>query len=349
MTDLTPAEVYGPEVIDNVKTRLADGPVLLIGRVRSGADDVARHVGGEHGLVIDGASAFDYRTLVTTALRAVAGRLAHPLAPDQLTGSGATASRSLRALADGFGERLPEAMAAIDGGSADGWSLEGVLRALPQGTVIGLLAAHEIPAQPALWELRSLASDGQKILLTSTPAHVNALTGPDSAWFGFVHRTELPVVAPRRWARVLDDHYGPLHPSDLEWLLERARGRPATVLCALGFTEGGHSPRTAWRRAARAAGPRAHDVLRLAAAVHPYAPGLLLAISAGEPPYAAISGSSSQRVARALARLRDLDIVEQPLPRTWQIADPLLDAALDRVRRETQRPWADPDGAQGIN
>jgi hypothetical protein len=43
----------------------------------------------------------------------------------------------------------------------------------------------------------------------------------------------------------------------------------------------------------------------------------------------AIRGASSQRVARTLARLRDLDLIEQPRPRHWQIADPLLSAALD--------------------
>jgi hypothetical protein len=87
---------------------------------------------------------------------------------------------------------------------------------------------------------------------------------------------------------------------------------------------------TAWFRAVDARDAEARAALAISRSIHELAPRLLVALARDEAPYARTS-ERSDRIALALRRLRDNDLIEQPEPRRWQIADPLLRAAIRRL------------------
>jgi hypothetical protein len=331
---LEPEDVYEPELLETIEGRLRERPVLLVGPVGSGSRALALALARRAAVnvVLDsGAAGGAYERLVADALRQIVAALVAPLEVARLGEDSGRAAQARLLVANRFGPDTEEVIAISQGASAAGWYLERALSlgALPADSRVVVLEAHRLRSESALWELRQIANEAPfEILLSTRPAHAVKFTGPEGAVFGNVWTVELPRPSVARWAKVLAEHERSLHPNDLEWLLERTRGRPATTIGVLEHQEKRISIRTAWRRAVRANMARAEDVRRLAGALHPYAPELLQAVALGEPPYSAIKGASSQVVARALARLRDLDLIEQPRPRQWQIADPLLSAAL---------------------
>jgi hypothetical protein len=76
-------------------------------------------------------------------------------------------------------------------------------------------------------------------------------------------------------------------------------------------------------------GDHVRDILGLASSIHELAPRLLLRLANGEAPYGV--DERTDRVALVLRRLRQHDLIEQPHPRTWQIAEPLMSAAMRRL------------------
>lgn len=342
MSLLDAADVYEPEVLDALDRRLAQRPLLLVAPVGSGSREVAAALTRRtrSNVVLDPTVTHDdYPALVASAVRQIASQAI----TDMTTRSGlppfdlarieedtSQAQQARLHLANRFGPDLVDVVAMIRGEPLkDGWYLERALAALPSGSLVVVLEAHRLGPEPAVWELRQIASEGPfQIMLTTRPNRVTQLTGPRSAIFGNIWTIELPPPSVERWAEVLAEHRQSLHTSDLEWLLQRTRSRPRTTISVLAGRTKSISIRTAWHRAVQANIARADDVLRLAAAINAYAPSLLQAIASGRPPYAAIVNARSQRVARTLARLRDLELVEQPSPRHWEIADPLLSAAL---------------------
>ena len=343
VSTLGPQDVYEPELLHALERRLGERPVLLVGAIGSGSRQIARIVAQRaemHVILSPGAAGGDYEALVSDALRQIVLQIitktAERLGVEQLDISrlmeDTTHAAQVRLhLVNRFGPDTETVIAISQGAPATGWHLEQALSlgALPEDSRVVLLEAHQLTPGSAMWELRQIANEVPfQILLCTRPAHTAKLAGPESAVYGNVSTIKLSPSSIDRWAKVLTEHGRPLHPSDLEWLLHRTRGRPTTTISVLERQEKPNSIRTTWHHAVRANVARADDVRRLAGAIHPYAPRLLQAIVHGEPPYGVIAHASSQRVARALARLRDLDLIEQPQPRRWEIADPLLAAAL---------------------
>jgi hypothetical protein len=237
-------------------------------------------------------------------------------------------------LANHFGPDLADVAAMIRGEPVEGWYLERALAtgALPPGSRVVVLEAHRLGPEPAVWELRQIANEASfQMMLTTRPAHASQLAGPRGAVFGNVFTAELSSPSVAQWQKVLATHRQQLLLSDLEWLLQRTRGRPRTTIDVFETCTKSMSIRTAWHRTVHINLVRARDVLRLATAIHPYAPRLLQAIADERPPYGAIENAPSQRVAHTLTRMRELDLIEQPAPRRWEISDPLLSAAVAKL------------------
>jgi hypothetical protein len=68
----------------------------------------------------------------------------------------------------------------------------------------------------------------------------------------------------------------------------------------------------------------ADEVWRLAHGLHPYAPRLLTATAAGERVYASVPDARTDAIAAALRVMRDYDVIYQPRPRRWLVADAAL-------------------------
>lgn len=343
MRVLTSADIYEPDLIATLDRRLAQRPVLLVGPIGSGSREVAAELArrAAFNVILDAAVASDdYETLVTTAVRQIASQAIAEIAQEsgvppldlaRIEDETPQAEQARLRLANHFGPDLLDVFAIIRGEAVADWSLERALAtgALPSDSRVVVLEAHRLRPESTVWELRQIANEAPfQIMLTTRPAHAAQLVGPRGAIFGSVFTAELTPPSPGRWQRVLATHKMQLPPAEVDWLLQSTRGRPRTTLRVLEGATKGMSIRTAWQRVVCDNVVRAGDVLRLSAAIHPYAPRLLYAIAGGRPPYSAIENAPSQRIARTLSRLRDLDLIEQPAPRRWEIADPLLGAAI---------------------
>lgn len=232
-------------------------------------------------------------------------------------------------LAETYGQWTEHVMALIERGAAPApgqlrLSTNDVLAGLDDEVALVVFDAHRLDTD-ARWDLRELE---RPVLLVTRPDHHAALTGADAPFYGNVQTVTLRAPGPGEWIRAFTTIGLPMQTIDLEWLLDRSRGRVATTISALELITPEHSPRTAWRQAVTRSLPRAHDILALAREIHAYAPTLLLAIAENRKPYQALPDAPSARVALALRKMRSLDILEQPEPRAWQIADPLIEHAL---------------------
>jgi len=326
MTALQPRELVDPAVREWIHASLDQRPVLLIAPVGAGAEDLARAEleRAEQPVWLEPTVGADSQQLIAATVTQIIARLG-------FAGSGAMDGASPRArtrLVERYGASAADALAIAQGNPTRGWTLADAIgrpeddpEAVP---TIAVASAHRLP-EPMLWELRDLANRGRvTTILTSHREHLERLTGMRAPLYGDATTIELFPPDARAWA----DHLPGTPLAELDWLLTRTRARAATTLEVLAYTSGESSLADAWQRAVSARAPEAEIVLNLASGLHPYAPALLGAIARGRPPYAAIPGAASQRIARALAKLRDMDLVEQPQPRTWQIADPLLEHAL---------------------
>jgi len=193
-----------------------------------------------------------------------------------------------------------------------------------------------------MWELRDLANVGVRLLLLTTPEHHERMQGTDAPFYGMSTYVEMAPLALPTWTQKLTTD-----PERLAELLRQTRYRTALTLEILERHQQHPSPDigTAWFRAVDARDAEARAVLSISRSIHQLAPRLLVGLARDEPPYAR-SAERSDRIALALRRLRELDLVEQPEPRRWQIADPLLRAAIRRLQSgyvemypEIPGPW----------
>lgn len=232
------------------------------------------------------------------------------------------------ALAAAYGSNTDRVVSIIEGnvplGRQVNLSIPDVLAGLPDHIPLVVFEAHLLETD-ARWDLRET---GRPLLLITRPDHLSVLTDRDAPFYGQANTIRLRAPRAAEWARALQKVGQPMHPSDLDWLLDRTRSRVGTTIRALELVVPNRSPRTAWRRAVNDSLPRAHDTLLFAREVHEYAATLLLAIAQGQKPYSALPDAPPARVALALRKLRGIDIIEQPEPRAWQVADPLLQHAL---------------------
>jgi hypothetical protein len=132
-----------------------------------------------------------------------------------------------------------------------------------------------------------------------------------------------------------------VHPHDLRWLTDQTAGSPDVTLEALRHDA--KNVGRGWSACVDARRVVLDVVLDAARAAHPLGPRLLVAIARGEAPYPAVPGAQPARIAHALRRLRDRDLIYQPEARTWRLADPALAASLhtetdvDPVRQDGTR------------
>ena len=331
MSDLRPRDLFDPSLPESIRAGVDRGPVLLVAPVGAGAEDLveAELDHARDGVLLEPTVGSSSEGLAASAVAQIVAHI-DPAGLDAFDGDTSRTRRAGLELARRYGTDAAEALDIARGQSPDGWTLTDAVgaraaREVTAPMLVAITNAHRL-AEPALWELRDLANSGViRAIATTHREHLDRLFGPRGPLHGNATVVELPRLGLRDWAQRFPER---VHPADLESLLAHTRGRAASTLEVLSFRESKRSIRSAWPRAVNARRPEAESVLNLASGVHVYAPQLLIAIANGRAPYGAIPDAPSQRVARAVAKLRDMDLIEQPVARTWQIADPILHGAL---------------------
>ena len=318
---------------------LADdrGALLLLGHVGSGSRELARCIARRsmRGAVLDPLTARTVEECAAQLVREFLPRY-QPLEPERLDEPTRDAQRFREMVADLYDDDTGEAVEIDAGMQARGWTITRALGSPVVQPLIVVLDAHRLGGTPVLSELRDLVAHGRiSLIVTSRPHQQDWVAGAEAPFFGAIQTVGMVQRDFGYWMRPLE---GEATPADLESLFERARGRTATMLEVLAARRSKDSLRDAWLRAALARLPQAEAALVLGGAIHEFAPRLLLAIAAGQAPYASIVGARPNRIAKALGQLHGLDLIEQPQSRRWQIADPLLDEAL-RLTAEREHTW----------
>ena len=321
------AQLYG-ETLAGLDRALGRGTAILLARVGDGERQLIAQL-KRPVVTIDATLYPDRTSLRFELLRAAVENLLAASPQPVLSEVGPSGDVARLALADAYRERTEHVMALLERSTVPPHgqlrlSIHEVLAGLQDDVVLVVFDAHRLDTD-ARWDLRELQ---RPLLLVTRPDHDSTLTGADAPFYGDAQTLTLPTPTPAEWMRALVTIGLRIHPTDLEWLLDRSRGRVATTISALELAAPERSPRNAWHQAVRRSLPRAHDILALAREIHPYEPTLLLAIAAARQPYKALPEARPARVALALRKMRSLDILEQPAPRAWQIADPLIEHAL---------------------
>lgn len=309
-------------------------PVILAARAGMGSDALAATMLAEtNGFLLDALAAGDDPAVLAHQLtRRVIARM-QPLGLQALREAGREADKARVALAHHYEGELAPALSAAGSpleAAALGWTVTRALGGGPPDPLLVIREAHRLPA-PTLWELRELATQGVRLLLLTTPEHRTQLYGHDAPLYGMAAYLDMPVVPRANWQMKVGHE---LSAEALGELLRVTRARTAITLEILERhgRQGGTRPvGFAFFEAVDARDHQARDTINLARSVHELAPRLLLALAAGEAPYG-LRDTRSDRVALALRRLRQYDLIEQEQPRSWQISDPLLSVAIARLR-----------------
>lgn len=229
-----------------------------------------------------------------------------------------------RLVAIKFGPRAAEVLATVERGEASELSMREILAGLPARATVVVHDAHLLPAlsDNFLWALKGQAQapNGPWVALLTREWHRSRLLGADAPFFGFGRAVDLPVPALEQWSRSgwrVDDR-------DFAWLFAQTRGLPRVMLAVLERVGSGITPPAAWQVHVSESERVADEVLRLAYGLHPYGPRLLAAIATEDRVYRSVPEARSDAVATALRVLRDHDLVYQPRPRKWVVADPAL-------------------------
>jgi len=333
------------QALEEVRTAGAEGPVVLETRSPGLAQAAVRDLASEHPpIAIDPRGAGTGGSLRVDLARAL---LALLLERDQISTERLLLETPDRlALGRAFGPRAEEALSLAAGSLQSSLSLDDLLSTVPEAALLVVHDAHLLAerwAGRALWSLRARAAEAAPpwILLLTRPWQTG-LTDREAAFFGFARRLELPAPTEAAWARALDKADRPIQPTDLRWLTDQSSGNPDVTLEALRADA--KNVRRGWRACVDARLVVLDVVLNAARAAHPLGPRLLVAVASGEPPYPAIPDAKPARVAHALRRLRDHDLVYQPEPRTWHLADPALAAALRQRAMGLETPPRRPTG-----
>jgi hypothetical protein len=335
--DLRPLiqELHG-DALAGLDRALGRGTAILLARVGDGEQELIAQYPHPI-LAIDATLYPDRWALRFELLREVAVGLLGADPASVLSDLGPDGDAARLALATAYGERASRVMALLrqDTPPAQGnvrISVADALAGAEPEVPLVVFDAHRLETD-ARWDLRELE---RPLLVVTRPDHHAQLTADDAPFYGHAQTLTLRAPGPNEWMRALNTVGIRMHPADLEWLLARTRGRVATTVQTLELLAPNRSPRTAWRLAVRGSLSRAHDTLALARSVHAYGPTLLLAIAQEHKPYTAVPNAPPARVALALRKLRSVDIIEQPEPRAWRIADPLLEYALRSVINSTR-------------
>ena len=319
---------------DLLVERLELEPVILGARVGMGSDLLAGAILRDgSGFMLDPvASGSDDQLLAEELTREVIASI-QSLPVEEIGLSDRTSERARLEIAKYYGSDLTLALSAAAGQGSDetikDWTITRALGPEPKGKLLVVRDAHRI-GKRTFWELRDLANAGIRLLLLTTPEHRRRFHAPDAAFYGMSSYIEMPTLSLVHWSTRFGSWIGP---ELLGELLRQTRYRTAITLEILERHEQRPSPDigTAWFRAVDARDAEARAVLAVSRNIHELAPPLLVSLARDEPPYAR-SSERSDRIALALRRLRENDLIEQPEPRRWQIADPLLRAAIRRLQ-----------------
>lgn len=333
------------QALEELRAAVSEGPVVLETRSRGLAEAAVRDLSPERPLIaIDPRGAGTSSGLRIDLARAL---LALLLERDEINDEPVPLDTPGRlALGRAFGPRAEEVLSLAAGSPQSSALLDDLLSAVPDSALLVVHDAHVLRerwAGRALWSLRARAADAAPpwILLLTRPWQAG-LTDREAAFFGFARRLELPAPREADWARALDEADRPVHPHDLRWLTDQTAGNPDVTLEAL--RNDAKNVRRGWRACVDARRAVLDVVLEAARAAHPLGPRLLVAVARGEPPYPAVPDAKPARVAHALRRLRDHDLVYQPEARSWRVADPALAAALRQRRTGLRAPPGPPGG-----
>ena len=303
-----------------MRDALEAGPVVFSGVPGSGRADLARDLEpGRPILELDPLRAGTAEGLRVDLLRDLLDLL------ERL----ATASSSTQSfevlVTQAFGSNAGAALTAAERHDGGSLSLAEILEAIPEQATMVVRDAHlmaEDWARNALWAVRARCQreNALRVVLLTRPWRIDGLVGPDAPFFGFARVFDFADSDLAQWT---DGLRGALPPGDLEWLVIQTRGLPRPTLAVLERVRGESSDvRSAWAAEVAAARPSAWWVVRLARGLHLYGPRLICAIAANEPVYPSVPGARSDAVAAALKTMRDHDLIYQPAPRRWVIADP---------------------------
>lgn len=330
------------QALEELRTAVAEGPVVLDARSRGLAEATVRDLAHERRpIAIDPRGAGTIGGLRVDLARALlAALLERRETGDELV---LLDTPGRLALGRAFGPRAEEALSLAAGSVESSLSFDDLLAAVPESALLVVHDAHLLAerwAGRALWSLRARAAEAAPpwMLLLTRPLQTG-LTDPVAAFFGFARRLELPAPTEAAWARALNDANRPVQPQDLRWLTEQTAGNPDVTLEAL--RSDAKDMRRGWRACVDARHVVLDIVLDAARAAHPLGPRLLVAVARGEAPYPAVPDAKPARVAHALRRLRDHDLIYQPAARTWRLVDPALAAAIrQRATAIRARPHA---------
>jgi hypothetical protein len=332
MTTPTIERLYAA-LLSLLTERIATEPVILGARTGMGSPALARELlRRTNGFMLDPlAAGGDSELLTQTLTRNVIDSL-QPLPLEALDEPGREAEQARVQLARHYdGDLAPALAAATSAGEAalSDWTITRALGPSPGNPLLAVRDAHRLPST-IMWELRELASTSIRLLLLTNPEHHPQLNGKNASFYGMSAYIEMPTLSLADWRKALGDQ---LPVEALRELLGITRSRTAITLEVLERHTKHHGESAidfAFLDAVDARNDQAREVLNLARSVHELAPRLLLALAAGQAPYG-IHNERSDRVALALRHLRDYGLIEQPRPRTWQIADPLLSTAIARL------------------
>lgn len=319
---------------------LGRGTAVLVARVGDGERQLVEQY-DRPVLCIDATLFPDRISVRHQLLRSTATHLLGRDPATVLADLGPDGDAARQTLVDAYGSSAGHVMTQLqpDPKTALRLSLSDTLAGVEAHTPLVVFDAHRLDVE-ARWDVREL---DRPVLLVTRPEHLNVLIGQDAPFYGQTQTVTLRAPGAREWMRALDSAGHKIQPTDLEWLLDRSRGRVGTTTAALRLKTSQQSHHTAWRRAVQNTVPQAHELLALARAIHADAPTLLLALAEGRQPYTAIPDAPSQRIARAMAKLRELDVIERPERNVSQIADPLIEHALRSMlnSNRTRRAFAD--------
>ena len=317
---ISPTEIYGA-LTHEVRDSLEAGPVVLASLPGGCRAELATDLySGEPRLDLSPARAGTSAGLRVDAARSLLRFI------DQ-SGPGASPRQFRARLAEFFGEKAGSALASAEGGDDDALSFAEIVDGIPNHALVIVHDAHLLAepwAERALWTVRARAQErgAPRLLLLTRPWHTSALIGRDAAFFGFAETVELPRLDLPSWVTLTDYEIGP---DDMSWLLDQTRGIARPTVAALERLHGGADDvRTAWADHVESQRGAARWIERLAHGLHPYGPRLLAAIAANDAVYPAVPDARTDAIAAALRVMRDHDLIYQPVPRRWVIADPAL-------------------------
>ncbi len=320
-------------LLEMLQERTRVEPVILSAKVGMGGLDLAVHVDEDNHYLLDPVAAGgDARVLLHKLTRQVIECL-QPLPVEALRDPGREGDAARLNLARYYEGDTQEALhAALELPGSD-WTLTRALGPSPRDPLVIVRDAHRLPTH-LLWELRELAGDRLRLLMIANDAHRSGLNGAEAPFYGNGVWIEMPALSSIVWKGKLEKEGVNISYDSLDALRRHVRYRTAA---ALGVLERAPdvSPASlafAWFEAVDARMGEARQLVSLAGSIHELAPGLLLALAIGQAPYAALPEERSDRIALALRRLLEHDLVEQPAKREWQISDPLIGMALARLR-----------------